>query len=229
MSTDHWWEREPDWWESDVHWDDESDSSRIPDKQEAGRLFADMLLDLRWKGVLSARRLCVLAHYANLSGAQGPCASLAKAPGSPTGHYQRHLDRYLGTSDEDDRLYRMTIPAHDKFDVERTPMETYVVPPHETLEDEIAHNPLLPNMLRQTFDRRELPEAYYAHRVVRESAPGTVYPCVVYLDGVPFNKLDSLLGIVCYNVLTSVRHLACALRKSTLCKCGCRGGVRLAR
>ena len=54
-----------------------------------------------------------------------------------------------------------------------------------------------------------------------------MYPIALYLDGVAFTRHDNILGVWVYNVLTGVRHLVAALRKSELCKCGCRGWCSL--
>ena len=48
-----------------------------------------------------------------------------------------------------------------------------------------------------------------------------VLPIVLHLDGVKYNHSDSVLGIWIYNLLTERRTLCFAIRKATLCKCGC--------
>lgn len=48
-------------------------------------------------------------------------------------------------------------------------------------------------------------------------------PCAVFLDGTPFQNRDSFLALVVYNLVTFKRHIVGLLRKSNLCKCGCRG------
>ena len=49
------------------------------------------------------------------------------------------------------------------------------------------------------------------------------FPLALYLDGVPYTKLDGVIGFWIYNLVTNVRHLLGVIRKSKICRCGCRG------
>ena len=68
---------------------------------------------------------------------------------------------------------------------------------------------------------------YYEHPLVMASEPGTVWPFSLYLDAVPFSKLDSLLGFFLVNEVNGARHLLGTLRKSSVCRCGCKAWCSL--
>ena len=59
------------------------------------------------------------------------------------------------------------------------------------------------------------------------SARGVVWPLALYVDGVPFQRRDSLIAFYVYNLVTQVRHLMAVLRKSGICTCGCQGWCSL--
>eukprot|EP00969_Alexandrium_andersonii_P324414 14334751-Alexandrium_andersonii.AAC.1 len=67
-----------------------------------------------------------------------------------------------------------------------------------------------------------LPPAYWNHAVVKRS-PGWVCPLSLYADTVRYSHTDSILGLWVVNLVTSLRHLVCVLRKRQACACGCRG------
>ena len=71
------------------------------------------------------------------------------------------------------------------------------VPPHESIEEELAAS-----VAAADTSTQELPQTYSQHLVVRSSAPGTVCPLAIYVDGTPFSKLDSILGIFAVNIVT---------------------------
>ena len=49
------------------------------------------------------------------------------------------------------------------------------------------------------------------------------FPIALYFDAMPYIKRDGVLAVVVVNILSGVRHLVGVLRKSTFCRCGCRG------
>jgi hypothetical protein len=66
---------------------------------------------------------------------------------------------------------------------------------------------------------------HYTEHASKSEIP--LYPMALYLDGVVFQKRDSTLGFWLYNLLTGTRQLFAVLKKSQLCKCGCRGWCTL--
>ena len=76
------------------------------------------------------------------------------------------------------------------------------VPPHESIEEELA-----------------------ASSVTLECTWHSSIPLAIYVDRTPFSKLDSILGIFVVILVTGSRHLVGTLRKTDICKCGCKGFV----
>ena len=101
--------------------------------------------------------------------------------------------------------------------------EIPIVPPHESIEEELAASVAAADTLATTCRERDFLQSYYQHPVVHSSAPGTVWPLAIYVDGTPFSELDSILVIFVVNLGTNSRHLVGTLRKTGLCKCGCKG------
>ena len=52
-------------------------------------------------------------------------------------------------------------------------------------------------------------------------------PLSLYMDGVPYSKTDSMLGIWAYNEISKMRHLMVILRRRCWCRCGCKGWCSL--
>ena len=202
--------------------DDESDDEDFPDVEVAGEELAAALVGLYLAGKLTAKSLCNLAWWAKHAGAKGRVAELAMRPSSPTGHFQRHLDSVLSFNDSEGHLLRIPIPGHSKFDASRTTSQVPVLPPHEALHREIEEDPSMTMLLASVLERRQLPEAYYQHTVV--ASPGApVFPLGIFIDGVKFQKHDGIICFYVFNLLSGVRHLCAVLRKSSVCKCGCKG------
>ena len=139
------------------------------------------------------------------------------------GHFQRRIDDFTLFKVESQRTYDVRVPGDDRLDNDRVVTEIPFVPPHESIEEELAASVAAADTLATKCREREFPQAYYQHPVVRSSAPGTVWPLAIYVDGTPFSKLDSILGIFVVNLGTNSRHLVGTLRKTGLCKCGCKG------
>ena len=184
-----------------------------------------MLISLKQNSVISAKNCCILAYWASKAGAVGLCNKLAYRPDDPsTGHYSRHFDDVVGTRlDSAMDWYDLSVPGHKRSDASRCTVETSFVPPHEALDAEI-HNIDASALLRAAKNGKHLPPSYFDHLVVVGAPAETpVYPIAVYMDGVRFTRTDSAHGVTVYNVLTGVRHLVAVLRKSEVCRCGCRG------
>ena len=138
----------------------------------------------------------------------------ALGPNSQTGAYQRHVDRCLGFDKSADDSHVMQSSGYDKFDVSRSVHEIPVALPHEALHDELTGTHQVLEDLESLVDRDALPPTYPTHPVV-------VVPLA--FGGAPFAKRDGLLAFWIENLISGSRTLACVLRKSSLCQCGCRG------
>ena len=202
--------------------------SADPTREEAGEELASLLLHLKQRGKLSAKDVCVVAWWATGAGASGPVCQLAFPPDrQSTGHYQRHIDNTLGSGLSEADHYLVAAPRFLQHSAAREVRSLPILPPHECLHEEALAVGTLGETLRQTTAMGEWPPAYYKHPVVQASAPGTVSPLCLYLDGVVFAKKDSVLGLWCFNLQTGVRHLLAGLRRTEMCKCGCRGWCTL--
>jgi hypothetical protein len=213
----------------DAGWQSDSDSDGVPSKIEAGAEFMSILLDLKASGKLSARDICVLAFYAKHAGLDSPATKLALGPHSPTGHYQRHIDRVLGLNTrlvEDE--YLLPVPSFDKHALSRIVVDCPALPPHESLEAEIRGCPSLRGDLATAVDAGDWHDLYIQHEVVRSAPPGApVYPLALYVDAVPFQRRDSAVAFYVYNLVSNTRHLSVVVRRSQLCRCGCLGWCTL--
>ena len=221
-------------WEDPLRWGD-ADHDELAfdaappldvDPASAGDCLFDMITTLKFEGVLGAHQACVLSYWASLAGAVGEVGTLSKAPGDPnTGHYSRHFDSVLGISTDDARKYLIRVPAWRKHDGMRTTRLVPAVPSFEALAEELADDPSIKGIMRDTFD--DWPPVYRHHAVVLRCARGEAIPIAFYLDGVPLAKRDSVLGFWIVNLASGKRHCLVVLRKGFMCKCGCRGWCSL--
>ena len=68
-----------------------------------------------------------------------------------------------------------------------------------------------------------MPPAYNNHPLVLAAGDSPVLPISLFVDGVAYSHVDTVIGYWVTNEVTQRRHLLCALRKKLLCQCGCRG------
>jgi len=210
-------------WEGEVRDSDsdfsDDDPTWVPSHEEAGRLLIDFLLDLHFRG-FSARSLCVILYWARLAGAS--VGTWGMRPDAQSGHFQRHIDQKLGVRSRRQSMFKLPLPMYQKHLHGRTIREVPVQVPHEVLDAEARADIYGRDTLARAQREGSLPPAYY------ESGGGDgVGAAALYTDGVQFQKKDSVLGLWIYNVLDGTRHLCVPLRKSWLCRCGCRGWCTL--
>ena len=88
----------------------------------------------------------------------------------------------------------------------------------------MMESPEITQMLANAVASRSLPPVYLEHPVAIASGY-KAQPIAFYVDGVPHSKTDGTIGFWFYFILSpkKKRHLAAVVRKSKLCKCGCRG------
>eukprot|EP00969_Alexandrium_andersonii_P282409 12485172-Alexandrium_andersonii.AAC.1 len=68
----------------------------------------------------------------------------------------------------------------------------------------------------------DLPPLYHRHTLV-QSKGHFACPVGYFSDAVPHTKKDSFYAFFWSNMFSGTRYLICPLRKSDLCRCGCRG------
>lgn len=136
---------------------EEKEEDKQPTKREAGDALAEYLLELKHKGVISARQLCTISYWASLAGADGPVNEFSFRLQAPTGHYARHLDSVLGTRQEDERLYTMRVPGYVKASASRETIDLVCCPHHESLAEEVVHDPAILEKTMQACANKQLP------------------------------------------------------------------------
>ena len=175
------------------------------------------------RGSLSAKAVCTLAFFATKAGAQGFVKRLSFNPDAASGHFQRHIDSVLLFSEDKKKLYELTCPGHTRYDKDRVTHTIHTVPLHEALANEVADHPEMASTLKAMTENREWSVDAYSHPVVRANPGDDVYPLSLYLDGISHTKVDNVLGITISSLVSGNRHLCVVLRKTILCRCGCRG------
>ena len=230
----HTWDA-PDWQADaagvsaarDVGDADEFDYRNV-DAETAGAELFNLLVDCKRNGLLSAKLACTIAFWASRAGAIGEAQALAYSPGAQRGKCSRHFDLVVGRPC-DSNNYRVAVPVHRRYDAERVVEQLPVKPLHESFAAEYSKSKAeLEHALADAKRRSTLPPAYFRHAVVA-TAPKkcSVFPIAMYLDGVSITRHDSILGVWMVCLLTNQRWLAAALRKTDMCKCGCRGWCSL--
>jgi hypothetical protein len=127
-------------------------------------------------------------------------------------------------TDDDQRLAELFVPGHSKFDLCRRSESVWVTPAHEALHEEVSNSEAsLSDQVRESIVGEEWADNYNNHIVVKSNPNKIVHPYAIYVDGAPFTKNDGFVGFFIYLLATGTRHLSILLRKSNMCRCGCRG------
>ena len=201
--------------------DEEPDPYTNP--EAAAAEFLEELATLYLESVISARVFCTLCFWATKGGMVGDTVSAyAMKPGCSTGNYQKHLDSVFGMGESKAKLYWTEIPCSKRGTSEKSKMQLPVKPVHEIVEESIDADPYMVQRVADARDAQDLPPCYDTHPVVQRSAL-PVIPFALYMDGLPYSLVDSVLGIWLINLLTGARQMVAMVRKKVLCQCGCRG------
>lgn len=202
---------------------DSDDGPRVENSpEECGEIFVQFVMSMYFSGALSAKSACVLCWWAGKAGARGPVSEYGFRPNAPTGHYARHIDTVekIDVRALREQLLALPVPRYTKYDAGRSVFLLPVRAPHEELVAEIEADPGILRAARE----EAWPPSYWGHPTVRTAMDEeVVLPCALYVDGVPTTKRDGVTGFWCYNLVSCQRHLLAVLRKSELCKCGCKG------
>ena len=214
-SSSHAWEDE---WDDEgaVAPDTDSDSDFEPAAETAGALLVRGMLELLFTRTLNATQFCHQMHRAHAAGI-AEAKQYGLAPGAPSGHYQRKLERVLGKYNDD--MYELSVPGHDKNTLGRCMHKTLAFAAYEQIAEDMAQPTYHTRLLEVIPD---LPRVYHEHPVV-QGTNGTVAPFALYIDGLPYTKTDSVIGYWLVDVTTGQRYLFLIYRKKLMCDCGCRG------
>ena len=181
----------------------------------------DLLVQLKMDGKLPARTVCILSYWAREAGIQGPGASLAMAPTRTGGAFSVHFDKVVGLDGYlNSDFYSVDVPTHNKHDLARSVKPIAVNPAHEALAEEFASMSNVEELMANSLRATDWCENYLQRPLVRESAPGTIVPLGLYVDGVQYQTRDTTIAFWAINLVTGRRHLLAALRKREACTCG---------
>ena len=222
-------------WSSDESWEAGSDSSDDDidvDKyspEKCCTVLCDLLLSLYYSGGLTAKALCTIFFWMFKAGLQyDSVRAVMFRPDAQSGHYQRHLDSVLGLRSESttQSFYFMEVPMYSEAWMGRRLNRIPVFIPHAELHEEMKESITFDDDLAHAISHRTMPPSYFNHTVV-SGTTDRVAPIAMYVDGVQFQKTDSVLGLWVHNLIIKKRHLICSLKKSHMCKCGCKGWCTL--
>ena len=192
--------------------------------QECAENYAEEQINLFGEGHLSAYKLCTICYWGRGAGLVCTLNELAMPPGLQTGKYSDRCKTVLGFDNDSRKLQKLTVPAGNKYDSSRKKTDIWVCPPHESMHTEIAESEYsITDKVADSISGQEWTPIYTSHIVVRNNPNRTVHPYALYVDGAPFTKKDGFIGFFYYHLAENRRHLAVLLRKSSLCKCGCKG------
>jgi hypothetical protein len=126
------------------HWDarpydgdpaDESDDENKPEEESSQCLF-DLLVQYKMGGVLSAKAVCTIAHWAKLAGMKGKACELGVPPSRTGGAFSLHFDKVLGLDVAmKDEWYTIGVPTYCKYDASRTVRPLTVKPVYEAIAE----------------------------------------------------------------------------------------------
>ena len=226
-SSSHSWERlDRSCERSDFSLDpDDLEDFTRQEGEAAGEMFIDFLLTLHFSGHMSAKSLCVLSWWASRAGALGPAQKYAFRPDAPSGHYQRHVDlqNCVNIKEMKSKMRKVPVPKYSKHDAGKSVVEHPVQAPHDVLCQEIAEDPSILDKAKDI----DWPPSFYDNEVYKNNKDKPVVPYCLYVDGVRTTVRDGVIGFWTYSLVTMKRFLVTLIRKSELCRCGCRGWCSL--
>ena len=218
--------------DQDAYWDngewkggDFGESAHVS-PEEASKFLSDIFIEKYNCGKMFATDVCKMAFWCKSGGMIGAVAELAKRPGLPTSHYNRHLKEVLGHNDKDGLIQYLKLPCSHAVDGSRTSIQLPVIHPHEVFNNEVAESPSLADALAEEVRLDRLPPLVTDHKVFKRSG-GKAHPGTLYVDGVPTTKRDGVIGFWYCPLLSKRRHLCAVIAKKRMCKCGCRGWCSL--
>ena len=206
-------------WSSDGEQTDSDSADELPERLPA-ELFKDELIQLHLGRDLNAKAFCVIMHYAGLNGIAG-CAELGKPLGLPPGHYQRHLENVLPLYRDGALPYEVQVPCSGQKPGRDSRLLPLLVP-QEELDHEMRGVHGWADQVRSAIDEGLFPPCYDSHPIVTACAT-PVIPLALFVDALPYSDVDSIVAFWIVNMLTGCHHLVAIVRKSIVCRCGCKG------
>ena len=167
-------------------------------------------------GHLNARQLASTCYWSTHGGCFG-VADLALHP--DIDHAAEHVRAALDVRSLES-FYVVDMPVWDHENQVRTHVKFPFNLPHEQVAASFLEDPRQWDPIN--FDADALPPEFSDHSVVRDGDV-RVFPVGYYSDAVPHTRSDSFIAYYLSNGLNARRFLLCSVRKSDLCKCGCKG------
>ena len=167
-------------------------------------------------GNLPAIAVCSIAYHATRAGAVG-VEDMAMDPESR--HQAEHLRDALNARSSA-AFFVGSVPMWDSRTEDRAFSPFPLSLPHEEFARVWAKHPWELDVANAEED--SLPATLYDHPAYHERGDGAV-PVGLFSDAVPHTKKESFIVWYWSNLVTRQRRLICALRKSDMCRCGCRG------
>jgi hypothetical protein len=171
-------------WEepADDPWADSSDEEEFDpntcSQAEAGNLLAEMLINLKLKGILSAKQVCTLAFWAHKAGACGPVEDLKLRPDDESaGRFHRQLDKAVGCNlRSSHEFYEVQIPGASRATSSRESLKIPMLLVHEVLDSEIRELSVerVQELVQQAGAEGRLPQTFQDHVATREAPPGSL-------------------------------------------------------
>jgi hypothetical protein len=216
----HSWEQPGHSWDRHEH---DSEEEFLTPAEQAGVAFMEVLLDLYMTSAMGANTFCILCYWAHAAGIQGAVATYGVAPGKQSSYYQKVLNSKLHFKEERDVLYNLPVPGVKRHELSRCMVDVLVRPGHEAFQKEVSNDCTFSVKLREAIEGGLLPPSYHQHPIVVSNPGEVIAPIAIYMDGLPYSQVDSVLGVWLINVVTGMRHLIASIRKKMTCACGCRG------
>ena len=167
------WERDSRarWERSGADSDGEKDYGDYT-QEEAAEELANLIIELKLSGILSARNACIVCFWAARAGVEGRVAALAKRPDTTASNCSRHFHRVAGCELKCENTYDVLAPGHSRAAASRITFPIATIPPLGALKEELD----------------ELSETGFASLVARRkwdqphssgSAPFTILHCAL--------------------------------------------------
>ena len=233
----HFWDIEPpslrkdgrnSKWDIPPDWHEEMEVEQINHGQE----LLNELLELYFESPdMSARRLCKCAWHAYSCGIEEfkPFSYYVENSSEQTGHPSRKVEAALDLKNEEAKLYTLAKMPLTSRSGDRELKTMLVNPIHESIWNEVQSTPELLEDWKKNIHEHWLP-VYENHVHVRDKSPedrARTLAMAIYMDATEFQKRDSILVCSVHLINSTRRHLAFAVRKSSLCSCGCKGWCTL--
>ena len=175
-------------------------------------------------GKLSAKDVCILSYWARGAGVQGKAASLAVKPSRTGGGFSEKFDVVLGLTEAiQGDFCEVPVPGMRRSALDRPMVPCHGAYVYEDLAKEIAETPGFEKRLRDQVLAGDLGPQYEKNVVQAQPAGQFAVPLALYVDGVPFQRRDSVTGSWLVNLPTGRRHVFFTVRKKDMCRCGCKG------